>query len=423
MVTARSDSYSAASGGGVFAGIAPPPVSARTALLGDSLTTHLLGYNWSPIFWGSGLNGGPLQIVANAGISGNTVGDMLARVDNAYTNATPGLAGLGTLGRIVFRGGTNDARSSQTWASISATVSSLLTKLKGYCDGKVIILSVPPVGPSEAGYAAINTLTIAYNVGLAALAAADPTRLLFVDCAAVLRNPDGSQKSGLFNGDGIHHDGPATLLEGIELGALLATELAGYASPLSTDAADKYPAQPQWVPNHVMAGAGPTATGWSIGGYGSGFTVGTSLEAADVGDPNQTPWQWVEPTAVGYTGGGEALLITSALTGRAVTTSDPTSWDVVVQVRFEAFDTRPFKWSRLMVFSVDDSQPVSVDLDLKMGGEASITHGSVVKRLAMPRTTFNDEAGGVSLRWEWATRFAYTGSMGRFGFRCLTVEG
>lgn len=394
----------------------------RTALIGDSLTTHLLGYNWSPAFWFNGLNGGGLKIVANAGVSGETVGQMLARVDNAYTHASPGLAGLSPLGRIIFRGGTNDARASATWASISSNVSALLTKLKGYCTGKVIILSVPPVGPSEGGYAAINALTITYNTGLAALAAADPTRLLFIDDSANLREGDGSQKTGYFNGDGIHNNGRATWKEGVDAATLIGSEISRFPSPLSTNSADKYPAQPQWVPNHVMAGAGPTATGWSIGGYGSGFTVGTSIVAADGGDPNQTPWQRVTPTAVGYTGSGEALLITSALTGRAVTTTDPTAWDVMVELRFNAFNTNYFKWSRLMIFSADDSQPVSFDLDLKMGGEI-ITHNSVVFRAAMPRATFNDEASGISLRWEWATSAAFTGGMGSFDFRCLTVRG
>jgi hypothetical protein len=55
------------SGRGVFraAGAPPPgaPSSVRTALMGDSLTTHLLGYNWSPVFWWNGLLGGKLQVL------------------------------------------------------------------------------------------------------------------------------------------------------------------------------------------------------------------------------------------------------------------------------------------------------------------------------------------------------------------------
>lgn len=411
---------------------APPAAAVETALMGDSLTTHLLGYNWSPFWWANGIAaGGALKIVANAGISGNTVGDMLTRVDNAYTNATPGLAGLGTLGRIIFRGGTNDARASQSWSSISSTVSSLLTKLKGYCTGKVIILSVPPVGPSEANYAVINALTLDYNVGLAALAAADPSRLVFINDSASLRDGGGAQLSGYFNGDGIHNDGRATWKEGVDAAALLTSELSGYASPLSTDAADIYPAQPQWNDNHVMAGTGGSpgsgftgqvADGYSVGGYGSGFAGTVAKVAADVSDPNQTPWQRVSPTQVGYTGSGEALLITKSLTGRSVTSVDPAVLDIMVEVRFNAFDTTYFKWARLMIMGGTSSQPIMPDLDLKMGGEV-ITHDSVVARIAMPRLSGGGSESGLSIRWEFATRSAFTGSMGSFDFRCLTVRG
>lgn len=396
--------------------------SVRVALMGDSLTTHLLGYNWSPIFWWNGLLGGKLQVVANAGVAGDTVANMLSRVDNSY--ATGGLAGLSPLGFIQFRGGTNDARNNTSITSLATTYTSLLNNLKSKCEGPVIILSVPPIGPTEANFATANSRTQEYNTWLQNFAATN-SGFIYVDDSANLRDGAGAQLSGYFNSDGIHNDGRATWRQGVDAAAILAPYINAYnyPSPVSTSAADVYPTQPQWVPNHLMSGGGSVATGWSIGGYGSGFTQTTSIVAADAGDSNQTPWQRVAPTAVGYTGSGEALLITSALNGRTVTASDPTSWDIIVEIRFNAFDTRPFKWSRIMVFSVGSSQPISYDLDLKLGGEASITHSSVVCRHKMPRMTFNNEASGISLRWEWATRFAYTGSMGSFDFRCFTVRG
>lgn len=447
MATPRGNTYIVASGRGVYAGLpgngaalgqvmsavaalfaggasAPPP-DVRTALIGDSLTTHLLGYNWSPFFWINGLAAkGAQQLVANAGVSGDTVANMLARVNNAYTNASPGLAGLSPLGLVYVRAGTNDARNNTAIASLSSGYTSLLNAIKAYCQ-RVIILSVPPIGPTEGNFAQANARTIEYNAWLAAFAAANPSGFTFVDDSVNLRNPDGSQKTGYFNADGIHNDGRATWQQGVDGAAALQSlfNSYGYPSPLSADPADVYPAQPQWIPNHVMAGAGPVATGWSIGGYGSGFAMTNSIVAADVGDPNPTPWQRVSPTQVGYTGAGEALLITSPMSGRSVSASDPTALDIMVEIRFNAFDTRPFKWSRIMVFSTGSSQPITFDLDLKMGGEASITHGSVVVRHKMPRATFFTEGAGVSLRWEWATRFAYTGSMGSFDFRCFTVRG
>ena len=394
-------------------------------MIGDSLTTHLLDYNWSPFFWLNGLAAkGAQQLVANAGVAGDTVGNVLSRVNNAYTNASPGLDGLSPLGLIYLRIGTNDARNLTPISTLSTSYTSLLNAVKAYCD-RVIIFSVPPIGASESNFAAKNALTLDYNSWLSAFATANPSGFTFVNDSANLRDGGGAQLAGYFNADGIHNDGRATWKEGVDSATLLASLFNswGYTSPLSTNAADVYPAQPQWVPNHVMAGAGPIATNWSIGGYGTGFTQNTSIVAADVGDPNQVPWQRVEPTSVGYAGMGEALLITSPLNGRSVTTTDPDSWDIMVEIRFNGFDTRPFKWSRIVVFSTASSQPVTYDLDLKMGGEASITHSSVVVRHKMPRKTYNNEASGVSLRWEWATRSSYTGSMGSFDFRCCTVRG
>lgn len=415
--------------GGAFA----LQTSVRTALMGDSLTTHLLGYNWSPFWWANGIAaGGALKVVANAGVSGDTIGGMLARVNNPYTNATPGLAGLGTVGRIFLRAGTNDCRSQTPWSSVSSNAVALLTALKALCTGRIVVQSVPPVGPSEANYAAINAVTLTYNTGWSSLCAADPTRLLFENDSANLRDGSGAQLSGYFNGDGIHNDGRATWKEGVDLAAstAFAAEVAGYPSPLSTDAADVYPAQPQWNDNHIMAGTGGTvgtgftgqvANGYGIGGYGSGYTGTLSIVAADVGDPNQTPWQRVAPTQVPYTGAGEAILISKTLNGRTITTTDPSVMDIMVEARFNAFNTNYFKWSRIQLLGSTSNQPLFPDLDLKMGGEI-ITHGSVVARISMPRILASSESG-MYLRWEWATRAAFTGAMGSFDFRCFTPRG
>jgi lysophospholipase L1-like esterase len=417
-------------GGALFnsAAPSPPPPAApntRTAMIGDSLTTHRLDYNWSPFFWINGIAArGAQKLVANAGVAGETVSQMLARVNNLYTDASPGLAGLSPLGLVYVRAGTNDARNGTSIATLATNYTAFLNAVKTYCD-RVIILSVPPIGSTESSFATKNALTLDYNSWLSAFAAANPSGFTYVNDSANLRDGGGAQLSGYFNSDGIHNDGRATWRQGVDASAALSSLFSSYsyASPVSSDAADVYPAQPQWVPNHVMAGAGPTATGWGIGALGAGFTLSTSLVAADGGDPNPTPWQRVTPTSVGYTGSGEAIVITSSLTGRSVTTTDPLAWDIIVEVRFNGFDTRPFKWARLWVMSVSSGQPITEDLDLKMGGESSITHESVVVRFAMPRKTLNNEAGGVSLRWEWATRSAYSGAMGSFDFRCLTVRG
>lgn len=404
-------------------------LAAETALIGDSLTTHLLGYNWSPFFWINGIAArGGQKLIANAGVAGDTVSNMNSRVDNAYTNASPGLSGLGTLGVVYFRGGTNDARAGTSIASLSSTYTTLLNKIKAYCS-RVVILSVPPIGPSESSYSTKNALTQDYNTWLADFAAANSSGFTFVDDSANLRDGTGAQLSGYFNSDGIHNAGRATYKEGIDAAASLSTLFSGYTSPVSSDAADMYPAQPQWNDNHVMAGTGGSAgsgwtgsvaNGYSIGSNGSGIGGTLSKEAADGGDSNATPWQRVKPTSVARTGAGESIRITKALTGRTVTTSDPGTLDMVVELRFNSFDTNYFSVFRLWVQG-NTGAAVSVDLDLKMGGEV-ITHGSVVHRIALPRPTATAQSS-LTLYWDCLISANNTGAMGSFDFRCLTVRG
>lgn len=428
MASPRTESYTAASGSGVYGGRFQA-LDAGTALIGDSLTTHLLGYNWSPFFWINGIAArGGQKLIANAGVAGETVGNMLSRVDNAYTNASPGLAGLGTLGVIYFRGGTNDARAGTSAASLASNYTSLLNKIKGYCS-RVVILSVPPIGASESSYATKNALTQDYNAWLSSFAAANPSSFTFVDDSANLRDGSGAQLAGYFNADGIHNAGRATYKEGIDAAAALTTLFSGYTSPVSSDAADVYPAQPQWNGNHVMAGTGGTAgSGWSgsvadgysIGSNGSGIGGTLSKVAADGGDSNATPWQRVTPTSVARTGAGESIRITKSLTGRTVTTSDPASLDMVVELRFNSFNTNYFSTFRIWVQG-NTGAAVSVDLDLKMGGEI-ITHDSVVLRIALPRPTATAQSS-LTLYWDCLISANNTGSMGSFDFRCLTVRG
>lgn len=430
MATPRNNAYTGTAGATLYAGQAGPPPAEATALIGDSLTTHLLDYNWSPFFWINGIAAkGGQKLIANAGVSGDTIAQMLARVDNEYTNANPGLAGLGSLGVVYFRGGTNDARNSSPISGLQSTYTSLLTKIAARAS-KVVILSVPPIGPGESGYASKNSLTQDYNAWLSSYAAANASKFTFVNDSANLRDGGGAQLSGYFNPDGIHNAGRATYREGIDAAASLATLLAGYASPLSTDAADVYPAQPQWVSNHTMSGTGGTAgsgwtgsvaTGFSVESNGGGIGGTVAKVAADPGDPNQTPWQRVTPTQVTRTGAGESVRIGTVLAGRSLpSSSDPQSFDVMVELRFNGFNAAYFNSFHLWVQG-NTGAILTPDIELKMGGEV-MTHSSVVLRHSLPRLPSAAQASAVLL-WDMLISQNFTGSMGSVDFRCLTVRG
>lgn len=429
MPTPRADTATIASGADLWAGRNAPPMSSRTALFGDSLTTHLLGYNLSDAFWINGMQAkGAQQIVANAGVSGDTIADMLARVDNAYTAGSPGLDGIDPLGAIYFRGGTNDARALTTIASLSSGYTSLLSAIKAYCD-HVVILSVPPIGSADGGdYATKNSRTQDYNAWLSDYAAAN-AGFTYVDDTAVLRDGSGNAVAGYFI-DGVHFNGEAVYLCAAEGASLLAPLYAGwaYVSPLSSDASDVYPAQPQWVTNHVNAGTGGTVgtgfTGtipddWSVSANGSSITGTVAIVAADGGDSNATPWIRVTPTQVTRTGAGESIRIGAALSGRTISTSDPSALDVMVEIRLNAFDAAYFSAFRLWVQG-NLGDALTADLDLKMGG-GPITK-TVTLRHKMPRPTAVAQSS-ATLYWDCLIAANNTGGMGSFDFRCLTVRG
>ena len=424
MPTARGDSYT---GPDVFAGIAASVVapSVRTALIGDSLTDKnvALGRNLHPFWWLNGLAAsGAQKLVANAGINGNTAAQMLARVNNAYSNASPGLAGLGELGIVYLRGFANDARAGSSWASIESTVLSLLAAIKSYC-ARVVILSASPIGTPDAGFAASNALQTAYNVQLAAIAAADPGAYTFVDDNTSTRDGSGVAVANCFT-DGVHTSGRGIYLQGLAgaagLGALF--DSYGYTSPLVTDPADVYPTTQQLVPNHLMAGTGGTAgagiTGavaddWVIEQVTAGNTATVSKVAADGGDPNTTPWQRIAPTAAAA---GTAVrmrtsfdLLTLASTGNAI--------EMMFELRLNAFQTAFF--SVLRAYVTTSSGDVTNHLDLKFGVE-TISQQLVV-RMALPRSN----SGAFSfpqLRLDLIASASNSGAMGSIDIRNVTAR-
>lgn len=428
MATPRGRTYTGASGSVIRGGIlsAPPAANSLVALIGDSLTTHLLGYNWSPFFWINGLAAkGGMKLIANAGVAGQTVSQMVARLDNAYTNASPGLAGLPPLGTVFVRAGTNDARSSTTIASLASAYTSLLNGVHNYAE-KVVVLGVPPIGSADEGdFATKNLRTQQYNTWLADFAAANSSWCKFVDDGVNLRNPDGSQIESLFQ-DGVHNVGEATYKEGLTASAALASMFAsGYTNPVTTDPADVYPAQPQWVTNPTMVGTysgtgnwvGTVVSGYGLSSVGTGISGTASVVAASVGDTNQVPWQRVAPSQVTKTT-TNSIRVQHVLAGRSITTSDPVAWDMAVEVRLNGLDTSRF--SSFKCWIQGNTQKLSEDLELKLGGPS--TSGTVVLRHAMPRINAVSQTS-ATLIMDLVISATFTGAMGSFDFRCFTIRG
>lgn len=397
--------------------IITPPANVNAALVGDSLTA----FGTSSFYWINGLNGGPLSVVINAGVSGQTVADVLARINNSFTNATPGLTGL-SLGWVFLRIGTNDCRAGSSAASVSSTYDSLITAILAHCD-RIVIQPVPPLftGPS-------STLPADYNAMLRTKCLANPSHLTWLDDCVDMKDGSGQQLTQYFDTDHIHLVPAGVVRMGITgaSNAGIIALLSQYSSPLITIGSDVYPAQPQWITKPVMAGTGGTANGGFTGTVADGWTIsgGTNVAgtcskvAADVGDPNQTPWQRVTPTQ-GNT--GVSIAVTVPFSGRTITGIDPVTLDTMMQIRLNSLDTTKIGNFLAEVFHGDGTRLVPGHQLLCLG-YGSIS-GTAVLRSAFPRNDSSSHAGATYNFAIPTTTFGPAGSVGSFDFRCVSARG
>lgn len=432
--------YTAASGSNVGIGLFFSP-NVATALVGDSLTQNAI-YELTTATWMGGIAGGVLKPVHNAGVAGETTAQILSRIDNSYTNASPGLAGLASalglpkLGSVFLRCGTNDARALTNWSGISSNFATLVTKCLTYAD-QVIIGSVPPITSPEANASNKDAAVQNINSGMLAAYGSGVPGVIYIDDGAALRVggvPSGAGVSSYFT-DGIHMNYAGLRRMGMAGGDLFAAAYSarGYSYPLQlvTSNTDTYlntPASNQWANNPATTGSstlsggswsGQVATGYSIDTFfGSGTT---SIVAAAGGDPNQTPWQRVTPT--GGQGGGwtEVRMATS---GRSITASDPSRCEAIVEVRFNALDVSNAR--RLTLFArglTTNNQYLLPQFWLGLGPESTTVTKTVVMRSALPRQSGATESGiNLALALEWQNTFS-SASIGSFDVRCFSLRG
>ena len=412
---AQSESYAIASGevlsGGRF--YAHP----SAALMGDSLTAD--SYGLTSFYTYNGANGGKLKLGANCGVSGHTIENMLSRMHNLYTDALPGFAGIAEslgvskLGFAIVMAGTNNIRSGGSFPTVAAT--SLLNALAGYAT-RVIILAIPPVANATG-----NTNSIAANVWLAAFAAANPSVFTFIASDAPLRHADGTQIASYFVDD-VHlvHSGVAA--KGAVEGDALASLLANYPSPLSTDPADIYPAQAQWVRNPLMTGAaggksgsitGTVATSYGLSG--SDVVAVASIVAADVGDPNQTPWQRIAITAAT----GSPLLMSCYNQGRAMSASDPSSIETIAECRLTSVNTTKVTSFRSYI-QADTTEFISPESTVDFKRVESLTKTYVMRNRRKRTGATSPTSLNIYLILGCGT---FTGGTGTVDIRCVTARG
>lgn len=427
MPTTRADSYSAASGGGIYAGVDAPNdapafgVSDLTAFIGDSMTEHQFGV--CPWYWLNGLIGAPLDVIANSGHSGQSVFGLVAQIDADYHEATaPGLLNLPPLGWVFVRIGTNNVRDFEgdgpgtpLDAGFQASYTALFAGLKGYAE-HVVVFPVPPIG----GVAVTkNTEVASWNAWLQSVCDADD-RLHWIDDCADLVDGSGNIIPEYFDTDELHFSGAGTYRMALTAQASLAALLSnqGYTSALVTDAADVYPAQPQWSPNPTMTGTGGTkGSGWSgtlpdgyrVETYGSGLAGAASIVAADAEDANQVPWLRITQSATDAAG---AVTIKWAGAG----SGDPDTFEQLIEFRFNALTAA----SELWYWMQTSSGAVTKYAKLKWNGLITALTDTVTLR----QKFYSLNAGSISTVDLYIYMFnSGSGGTGSFDIRCPTVRG
>jgi len=126
--------------------------------------------------------GGPLNIVVNAGIGGNTSAQALARLDTDVIAFKP------TFCRVMV--GTNDIRYVQTAAAKDASVANIIQICQRLMDAGItpVLCTILPVGIGDQGFSIVTPLIVSANAALASYAAATPGVLFADTFSAIVDN-------------------------------------------------------------------------------------------------------------------------------------------------------------------------------------------------------------------------------------------
>lgn len=319
MATPVGDSYATqvgviAAGRHVLAG--------RGILLGDSLTA--LTYQSTGARWGLALTGKHPLIGYNAGVTNNTLQDIINRVSADVVARSPRF--------VLLRAGTNSLGLSA--ATFEAQYRTLLDMLLGA--GIFIFVHAIPPKSGISGEA-----IVALNGWLSGQCAADPAHLKYVDDSIDIGDVSYNYLPAYYI-DGIHMSGAGAYAQGKRMAPVLLSRLANIDPLISEGDADPN----QWVVNPFNTGtggggyyaSGTIPTGWGVSCNGvSSNGANCSIIAADALDANQTPWLRVE--LVGGVSNGTTS-ISTGLVNPAIAANVATykRIDAVIEARLVGLD-------------------------------------------------------------------------------------
>jgi hypothetical protein len=412
-----------------FPYVLPPAdgVSNLAAFIGDSNVEH--PFKATPLYWMMGLVGAPLEVLANSGKSGVTIQGLVSQIDQLYTNgADPGLDGLPALGWIFIQAGTNGLRDATSIPpDQQAHILNLNNKAKALAE-HVVWVTMPPAGgvstTKQRGYPVFRE----YMQGFVTADTSGRTHLL--DPWGTTIDGSGNIIPEFWLVDEYHPSYAAGAVVGLEAKSQLEYLFSNQAysrAPLVTDAADVYPAQPQWINNPTATGtvavsgtwSGNLPTGWSISTNGSGIGGTTAIVAAadvDPTDTNTVPWVRITPTS---SSSFAQISLTFTASGRTITTSDPSTLEQLLEVKAEGLENFD-----LLEFWMQNNSGNKTTQVAYLGLRASgLTAGPALLRQKYSRA--GNTAGGtpiIGVVYIYSV-VADSGGMGSILVRCPSIRG
>jgi lysophospholipase L1-like esterase len=236
-------------------GMAPPPakIGNRVAFLGDSITkgsdnpsTPANGASW-PTYAGL-ISKQRIFKVVNAGVSGDTSAQMLARFDTDVTPYRPSV--------VTVAAGRNDINSSVSFATFQSNIVALVAKVRR-------IGATPVLGEITPTNSANRQPTLNWNVWLKFYAASEGLSLLPFHSALV--DPITGNYLGAYNsGDNTHPSELGYAVMGKVAAATLAPLLRDWTPPLPDDATDTSNLRADGILQAPLDGNGAPAGSWNV---------------------------------------------------------------------------------------------------------------------------------------------------------------
>lgn len=393
-----NDNYSAGSGQGIYAGrFAPAAAQLDLVVAGDSLTADT--YPSAGFRWGVPLSRSPLKLVYNAGVASDTLDLLWARWQSTVLDKLPN-------GGVIFlRIGTNSVGNVDFNSKYQRFIDTVLAR----SDLKMVMFALPPKNQS-------GTQILIHNDFIAGTVSQDPTKLFFIQDSTALGDASYNYLQAYYI-DTIHMNALGQYTQGAsqqtQIAAIFGT--SNNALYMSGDSYLTNPAILQFIKNPLNASSGAD---WTISASGAGSSATKSVEAAEVGDTNQTPWLVMTINAIG--GASHSFNITSALAHPAITAGQYSKARFSAELWFDDLQCDPL--NQLRITSQAGSNIFTPLWRMGLADIGTIQHKVIIDQELVVDPALSWSANTISLTITVQSDSALAGTAGQLKIRNASIR-